>query len=934
MDFFKTICDTIREAGGSVPASVDTLCQNYKMTYDNMRSKPLFQYSANDLSDCNEEQRGAIECVAHCRRVMITGAGGTGKSHVLRKIIRLCRAQHVHVGVTALTGGAADLIGGMTLHTFAGLPVGENAKSLRLTKAVMQRLKSTEVLIIDEVSMLTPALCDVLDQGLRAFRKERDTPFGGMGIVMCGDFLQLPPVVNRPRLQPSAGAPIPQTGKRTFTEALAGQPTSRAAQAATVGKPSLLCEHPQFRNWIPHIIMLSTCIRSEQPEEHAFLEAAREGKLVQAARRTDQVGQDIRNTMAMLRRQSCKKPPGPDVFWAYAHQVLDAVSHGIQLLSSSHTNTMRAAMTAVQEAITDALQRLPVVLFVYNDQVIRYNKSVIAADMPTYGKDKVMACIERNPCLRALRQVGMQPHAFGPVAILCTLRNMDHILGTTHTSGTALSSALIHPPGSALTSLRQESTTSKCATKHWQRSSQKTPSFLQQMQSDMEHLFGNALFIDRQDIIALQNVCQLARESNTLQRRLKDVQNEKERLQDCQWSWVPPLHVPVMLTQNLLQQAHGMLCNGRRGWCVGVVPAFVMALTLAVVRRMCGDHPTAHGDEGVDAVQHIVSDILIRMTSMDETTVAAACMGHQTGPTGTHISVDHFYRNALKAVQPLLKEALPSSRTVRVPSLTPDDVEHAALSFINNMTHTVPSWGFDNLQLLKNQIHKVLTAKKINPRPSDAWTLVLLRASAAASLEWAALQPRMFHEFAKMGGCVPIVCFEHIGMVAIPFATSTSVAIGHASLDEHDEPSTSDDAGSQVQIVTAVTTIPLLPAAAVSIHKAQGLTVTRAFVHLKHMFECGQAYIALSRVRQLRCLDIGGEFDAGQIFAHPGAMDFYKSMKELLEARQAEGRPHKASRARVTTAQLFLAKTWRDHVESATSLEQMYPHIFGTDEIV
>ncbi len=124
--------------------------------------------------------------------VFLTGAPGSGKSYVLNAFIKESIKQGKKLAVTASTGIAASLLGGTTLHSWAGL--GFNKQENEEVKWwLVNRINEVNILIIDEVSMLDGATFDRLDVLLRRVRKNH-LPFGGMKIVLSGDFFQLPPV--------------------------------------------------------------------------------------------------------------------------------------------------------------------------------------------------------------------------------------------------------------------------------------------------------------------------------------------------------------------------------------------------------------------------------------------------------------------------------------------------------------------------------------------------------------------------------------------------------------------------------------------------------------------------------------------------------------------------------------------------------------------
>lgn len=150
------------------------------------------------------EQRKVLQMVVEGERnVFFTGSAGTGKSVLLREIIKELRRKHAKspdaVAVTASTGIAACNIGGVTIHSFAGIGLGKEpatqlVNKIRKNRKAAGRWQRTKVLIIDEVSMVDPQLLDKLEEIARMLRKRSDRPFGGIQIVITGDFFQLPPV--------------------------------------------------------------------------------------------------------------------------------------------------------------------------------------------------------------------------------------------------------------------------------------------------------------------------------------------------------------------------------------------------------------------------------------------------------------------------------------------------------------------------------------------------------------------------------------------------------------------------------------------------------------------------------------------------------------------------------------------------------------------
>ena len=140
------------------------------------------------------DQRRTIERLLLGESLFVTGQGGTGKTHIVREFVRRSGKR---VAVTSTTGVSAVLLpGGTTLHSWAGIGLGEGSEAalstrIRKKSYLKRRWKEVQVLIIDEVSMLSPDLFDKLESIARTVRGSR-LPFGGIQVVLSGDFLQLP----------------------------------------------------------------------------------------------------------------------------------------------------------------------------------------------------------------------------------------------------------------------------------------------------------------------------------------------------------------------------------------------------------------------------------------------------------------------------------------------------------------------------------------------------------------------------------------------------------------------------------------------------------------------------------------------------------------------------------------------------------------------
>lgn len=143
-------------------------------------------------------QETALEILKMGHNVYLTGAAGSGKTYVLNQYIKYLKEAGVEVGVTASTGIAATHMGGVTIHSWTGMGIKDrlserDISSLMDKQHLFKRMERVKVLIIDEVSMLHHFRLDIVDQILREFKKTH-LPFGGIQVILCGDFFQLPPI--------------------------------------------------------------------------------------------------------------------------------------------------------------------------------------------------------------------------------------------------------------------------------------------------------------------------------------------------------------------------------------------------------------------------------------------------------------------------------------------------------------------------------------------------------------------------------------------------------------------------------------------------------------------------------------------------------------------------------------------------------------------
>ena len=159
-------------------------------------------------------QKDALTLLKTGRNVFITGAAGSGKTFLMNQYIKYLKEHRVSVAITASTGIAATHMGGMTIHSWSGMGIKSDMNELDLEgladkDQLVSRLKAAKVLIIDEVSMLHYYQLDMVDAICRRLRrgipiaagkgkmpdKAENLPFGGLQVILCGDFFQLPPIV-------------------------------------------------------------------------------------------------------------------------------------------------------------------------------------------------------------------------------------------------------------------------------------------------------------------------------------------------------------------------------------------------------------------------------------------------------------------------------------------------------------------------------------------------------------------------------------------------------------------------------------------------------------------------------------------------------------------------------------------------------------------
>jgi len=143
-------------------------------------------------------QKKALDILKLGKNVFVTGAAGSGKTHLINEYIAYLKKHDIDIAITASTGIAATHMGGVTIHSWSGMGIKSSLTEhdldqLEEKQYLWKRFERVKVLIIDEISMLHHFRLDMVDKIAKRL-KRNDKPFGGMQIVLCGDFFQLPPV--------------------------------------------------------------------------------------------------------------------------------------------------------------------------------------------------------------------------------------------------------------------------------------------------------------------------------------------------------------------------------------------------------------------------------------------------------------------------------------------------------------------------------------------------------------------------------------------------------------------------------------------------------------------------------------------------------------------------------------------------------------------
>lgn len=146
-------------------------------------------------------QSEALDILKTGANVFLTGEPGAGKTYVLNQYIEWLEDCDIPVAVTASTGIAATHIGGMTIHSWSGIGAHDTLSAYELDRIAskektVKRVSKAKVLVVDEISMLDGRVLEMVETVCRTIRGNSE-PFGGLQVILVGDFFQLPPIAGK-----------------------------------------------------------------------------------------------------------------------------------------------------------------------------------------------------------------------------------------------------------------------------------------------------------------------------------------------------------------------------------------------------------------------------------------------------------------------------------------------------------------------------------------------------------------------------------------------------------------------------------------------------------------------------------------------------------------------------------------------------------------
>lgn len=238
-------------------------------------------------------QNEALDILKTGANVFLTGEPGSGKTHTINTFILWLRSHNIEPSITASTGIAATHIGGLTIHSWSGIGILSDLTAWDLDRIaqnerVVKRIRGCQTLIIDEISMLSATTFTMLDVVCRTVRGNQ-SPFGGLQVVLVGDFFQLPPIERK----------LPMNNGNDYNND--SQEEILFDDEEELPKSPFAFNSPVWRLLNPIVCYLSEQHRQEDGEFLTILSAIRNGEVTDShrevllAKRVQKKGADVTN---------------------------------------------------------------------------------------------------------------------------------------------------------------------------------------------------------------------------------------------------------------------------------------------------------------------------------------------------------------------------------------------------------------------------------------------------------------------------------------------------------------------------------------------------------------------------------------------------------------------------------------------------------------
>ena len=189
-----------KRSSSSINIKPDSNNKRHKFILPTSKKTLIIKNEEVYLSDLTKSQRDAMYLITKGKNIFLTGEAGTGKTFLVNRIKEMSLDQNIKIAITAMTGTAAYLLGGTTLHSWANIglasgnePTEQLVKKINKYQKAVRKWQEVDILVIDEISMMSYALLDKLEEVARCFRNPNKI-FGGIQVILIGDFFQLPPI--------------------------------------------------------------------------------------------------------------------------------------------------------------------------------------------------------------------------------------------------------------------------------------------------------------------------------------------------------------------------------------------------------------------------------------------------------------------------------------------------------------------------------------------------------------------------------------------------------------------------------------------------------------------------------------------------------------------------------------------------------------------